>query len=278
MTLTLKETRKLLEQLQIFPKKKLGQNFLIEPSFVRRALEWACVSSEDVVVEIGPGLGTLTEALLDLGAKVYAVEKDAGLFDFIANKFKTQQKIFNCQRGNAIEAPTGNLRVVAGASFKVVANLPYAIASIWLDCILELPVLPQKMVLMVQKEAAERWFSSPGTKSFCPLAICLQSAYRLENKCLVSKRCFYPQPKVDSVLLGLSRQEHPFIFDGECKRFLRSIFTHRRQQLGRICKENPHAFSLLLSSFLEGENFEKSIRAEALPVHFWQSFQKRLKQ
>lgn len=265
--LTLAQTKSLLNRLQLLPKRKMGQNFLVNSTYVVRSLDWAQVKLGDVVVEIGPGCGTLTTALVAANAQVYAVEKDRVLYAHIAETLPEVELVCD----DALQSPVGRYDFSADA-YKVVANLPYAIASILGDRILELAQLPVCMVLMVQKEAADRWFSSEGNKQFCPLSIFFQSAYQIENKCTVSKNCFYPQPKVDSVLLHLSRREHPFIFESDCKKLIRDIFVHRRQQIGHVCKSLDTALSRYLLSYLTSRNVPLSSRAESLPVEFWQLF------
>ena len=158
--------------------------------------------------------------------------------------------------------------------YKVVANLPYAIASVWLDRVLELPRLPKTLVLLVQKEAADRWFSEVGCKSFGAIGIYLQAMYRLEQKCGVSKRCFYPQPKVDSILLHIQKRADGYLFPKEFKQFIRTLFTHRRQQISRTCKETHAPFVDDFLNFLEKQKLPKTVRAEAVPLELWIEFSK----
>lgn len=268
MAFGLEDTRKFLQELQHCPKKSLGQNFLIESQFVQKSITWANVQANDVVIEVGPGCGTLTQGLCQQGAHVYVVEKDNNLYKHIVERFPVDAKC-----GDALEYPVGNYDLTK--PYKIVANLPYAIASIWLDAILTLPLRPQCMVLLVQKEAADRWLSEPNSKSFCPLGIFLQSAFYLEGKCCVPKRCFFPQPKVDSTLLCLKERSDGFIFTPSVKRFLRDIFTHRRQQLQRTCKEYAsRELANCLLSALANSDFPPTVRAENLPLAFWQNYQR----
>ncbi|MDR1254954.1 MAG: 16S rRNA (adenine(1518)-N(6)/adenine(1519)-N(6))-dimethyltransferase RsmA [Puniceicoccales bacterium] len=267
MALTLLQTKDLLKQLAIHPKRKWGQNFLVAPAFVERSLKWAQIKSDDVVVEVGPGCGTLTGNLVQEKTHVFAIEKDPVLFEHVRNTWNTVCII--CE--DAVQYPVG-LHKADDTNYKIVANLPYAIASIWLDRILELPQLPTRMVLMVQTEAADRWFSRENSKKFCPLSIFLQSTYQLEHKCTVAKRCFYPQPKVDSTLLSLVKRPQYFTFEHTCKQFIRNVFVHRRQQIGRVCKELQSPYARTLISFLQENAIDLSCRAECLPIDVWQRF------
>jgi 16S rRNA (adenine1518-N6/adenine1519-N6)-dimethyltransferase len=238
MPLTPSATRELLTGLGHTPRRSLGQNFLIDGNIVRKSLELAQVAPGDDVIEIGPGLGTLTSALLEAGAKVWAVEKDPVLAAHLRQTLGTQHpRTFQLLEDDAVEHPLAALpgdRATAGA-FKIVANLPYAIATPWMDGVLVGP-LPARMVLMVQQEAAQRYAAQPGTKQFGAISIFLQSVFDLAPGHRVSATCFYPRPEIESQLLHLVRKPAPFIFSPEIKLFIRGLFQHRRKQLGSLLR------------------------------------------
>ena len=173
MPLSPTETRALLERLGHRPRHTLGQNFLVDGNIVRKSLELARVGPGDRVVEIGPGLGTLTAALLAAGAEVWAVERDAALHRHLAASLAPEfPGRLHLIEGDAMDLPLAGLEA---GEFKIVANLPYAIATPWLDAVLE-GALPQRMVLMLQREAAQRYTARPGGKSFGAISVFLQSA------------------------------------------------------------------------------------------------------
>ena len=267
MAFSLSETREILRRLCVCPKRKLGQNFLIDQRIVERSVQWAQIEPAEVVIEIGSGCGTLTDDLAKTCVRVFAVEKDPILARHISEHFPV-----NILQADAVDFPVGNFDLAQ--PYKVVANLPYAIASVWLDKILELQRLPGTMVLLVQKEAAERWFSESGCKSFGAIGIYLQAMYRLEQKCGVSKRCFYPQPKVDSVLLHIQKRADGYLFPKEFKQFIRELFTHRRQQIARACNGSNAPFADDFLHFLGKQNLPKTVRAEAVPLELWIAFSK----
>ncbi|MBR1843867.1 MAG: ribosomal RNA small subunit methyltransferase A [Opitutales bacterium] len=267
MAFSLSETREILRRFGVCPKRKLGQNFLIDQRIVGRSVQWAQIEPSEVVIEVGSGCGTLTDDLVKTGVRVFAVEKDPLLARHIAQSFPIA-----LLQADAVDFPVGNFD--CSQSYKVVANLPYAIASVWLDKVLELPQLPVTMVLLVQKEAAERWFSKAGCKSFGAIGIYLQAMYRLEQKCGVSKRCFYPQPKVDSVLLHIQKRIDGYLFPKEFKQFIRELFTHRRQQIARACNGSNAPFADDFLNFLEKQNLPETVRAEAVPLELWIEFSK----
>ena len=170
MPLSPSATRDLLASLGHTPKRFLGQNFLVDGNIVRKSLELAQIASGDTVVEIGPGLGTLTTALLETGAIVWSVEKDRTLYGYLAETLATRF--------------TGE----SAREFKIVANLPYAISTPWLDAVLTGP-LPARLVLMLQLEAAQRYAATPGTKQFSAISIALQSAYDIAPGHTVADPC-----------------------------------------------------------------------------------------
>lgn len=227
------QTTSLLKSLGHEPVRKLGQNFLIDSNIVRKSLELAEVAEGDNVVEVGPGLGTLTGALLAAGVKVYAVELDKRLYTHIEASFGTSEnlKVINA---DAVDFPRAGFE--ANEPFKVVANLPYAISTPWLDKILSGP-LPSMMSLMLQKEAAQRFSAVKNTHEFSPISIFLNSAYDVKESHKVSASCFYPRPKVDSILLALKIKERPFVFKPKTKEIIRKIFLKRRKQIASILRD-----------------------------------------
>src|SRR3954470_4439845 len=137
MPLSPSTTRELLARLNHQPKRFLGQNFLVDGNIVRKSLELAAVRAGDTVVEVGPGLGTLTTALLEAGADVWAVEKDRTLHAHLEAQLGPQYPDrFHLLEGDAVECPLAGLPPGRSPDFKIVANLPYAIATPWLDGVL----------------------------------------------------------------------------------------------------------------------------------------------
>ena len=269
MALTPTETRELLARLGHTPKRFLGQNFLVDGNIVRKSLELAQVAPGDAVVEIGPGLGTLTGALLEAGAEVWAVETDrtlhAHLEAGLAERFKG---MFHLAEGDAVAMPLAGIPAGRAAGSKVVANLPYAISTPWMDAVLSGP-LPSRMVLMLQREAADRYGAASGTKTFGAISIFLQAAYDSAQGHRVSPACFYPRPDVDSALLHLVRKPEPFVFGPGHKTLIRRCFQQRRKQIGAVIREADPGRESAWREILAAEGFEPTVRAEALPVPVW---------
>jgi 16S rRNA (adenine1518-N6/adenine1519-N6)-dimethyltransferase len=269
MALTPTETRDLLARLGHQPKRFLGQNFLVDGNIVRKSLELARVAAGDAVVEIGPGLGTLTAALLGAGAEVWAVETDrtlsAHLLESLAPRFPGT---FHLAEADAVGLPLAGIPAERAPGCKVVANLPYAISSPWMDAVLSGP-LPSRMVLMLQREAADRYVASPGTRSFGAISIFVQAAYDTAPGHRVSSSCFHPRPDVDSALLHLVRKATPHMFSMDHKMLIRNCFQQRRKQMGAVIRARLPDREMEWLGVLESAGFSPRVRAEAIPVAVW---------
>lgn len=268
--LTFTETRRVLEAIGLKPKKSLGQNFLTDGNIVRKSLELAAVAPGETVVEIGPGLGTLTGALLETGCTVFAIEKDPHLHRHLSETLAQRfPETFSLMAGDAMEFPLAGFSPTEDEAFKIVANLPYAISSPWLDAILS-GRLPEKMVLMLQQETVDRLSASPGTKQYGAITILLESAYRISRGHKVPRQCFYPVPDIDSYLFHLTRLPEPFRFGPERKKLIRSCFGQRRKQIGSLLRTfgGEEDFRPWFSK-LERAGYSRQSRPEEIPAALW---------
>ena len=255
--LTLKETLDTLRTLGHEPRKSYGQNFLVDKNIVQVALRLAELQPGERVVEVGPGLGTLTEAILASGAQLTSIEKDGSFIEYLKNKFPTLTLIHE----DATRVEYGQF-----GQFKIVANLPYAVSSPLLEKFLY--ALPGRMVLMVQKELAERYCATGG-KNFSALSIFLQSAYTLKLAHKVSRSCLFPRPTVDSALLLLERKERPIVFAPERQRMVREMFLNRRKQLKKAAAENEIT-GAWFERLVEEKKILPTARAEEIGLEAWQ--------
>ncbi|MDQ8193330.1 16S rRNA (adenine(1518)-N(6)/adenine(1519)-N(6))-dimethyltransferase RsmA [Coraliomargarita sp. SDUM461004] len=269
MPLSPTATRELLHQLEHLPNKKLGQNFLVDGNIVRKSIELAELDVNSAVVEIGPGLGTLTRAILASGASLWAVERDSTLAAHLRSNVVPGQPRLQLIEADCLDYPIAAIpSEQANAGYKIVANLPYAVSTPWMDAVLSGP-LPQRMVLMLQKEAADRYVASHGSKTFGAISIFLQSAYSMHSRHLVSAQCFHPAPKVDSVLLRLDLKETAVHFPREIRECIRRIFTQRRKQLGSLCKKESIPGLSDWFAHLIAKGYSPNIRPEAITYQDW---------
>ncbi len=276
VTLTPSATCQLLEKLGHTPNRRLGQNFLIDGNIVRKSIELADVSKEDTIIEIGPGLGTLTTSLLETGATVYAIERDKTLFNYLQETVVplANQRLY-LMEGDALDHPLAGFLPSSVQPFKIVANLPYAISTPWIDQVLgQNP--PDKMVLMLQKEAAQRYSSKEGSKQFGAISVFLQSAYHTHLGHNVASSCFYPKPDVGSSLLCLEKKKNIFLFSKKTKQLIRNLFQHRRKQIGSALKTFPEEPRNKWLNDLAEEGFSSKSRAEDIPTSLWQKLENHL--
>lgn len=285
MPLSPTATRDLLAQLGHQPKRFLGQNFLVDGNIVRKSLDLAEVRAGDTVVEVGPGLGTLTSALLEAGAAVWAVERDRTLYEHLAAtllpRFPAKLHLLE---GDAMDHPLAGLTRVGQVSdlagraedppsgaptdFKIVANLPYAISTPWMDSVLSGP-LPARMVLMLQQEAAKRYAARPGTKLFGSISIFLEAAYDLAPGHKVAAGCFFPRPDVESYLLHLVRKSTPFVFSPTVKKLIRGCFQQRRKQIGALLRGQLPDDGAAWLEELTAAGLSSRSRPEDIPCDLW---------
>lgn len=275
VTLSFSDTKKDLLHLGHLPKKSLGQNFLVDSNIVRKQVEFAELSPDEWVVEVGPGLGTLTEACLSAGANLYAVEFDKVLARHLETKLAAAYPDrFHLCRADAVEKPLGDLtdNLKDSQSFKIVANLPYAISTPWMAGILAQKVLPVRMVLMLQKETAERFVAREVLSQMGPISIFLQSAFNKKVLYPVHRKVFHPVPKVDSCLLVLDRKAEVYRFQDLTRQIIQKFFTQRRKQIAHLMRhmdEYAQAFHLWVIE-LEKRQIPLTLRPEAISIEIWQ--------
>jgi 16S rRNA (adenine1518-N6/adenine1519-N6)-dimethyltransferase len=265
------ETRDLLDRLSHMPKKWLGQNFLIDGNIVRKSLELGEVKAGDKVVEVGPGLGTLTRTLLCAGVDLYAVEADRTMhFHLTESLLPRFPRTFHLTEGDAVELPRAGLADAVDGSFKVVANLPYAISTPWMDAICAGPH-PSMMVLMLQREAAERLTAEVGTGHWSAVTAQVHLAFDKIKVHPVPAQSFNPPPKVDSCLLVLRRRQDARRLSPRAREVARMFFTQRRKQVGSSAKNlfpNAPDVAVWLAD-LPKYGLTSLARPETIPAEAW---------
>ena len=266
--LNLNSTKALLERLVHSPQKKLGQNFLVDANITRKSLQLAEVKAGERIVEVGPGLGTLTRALLGAQVHLFAVERDSTLYAYLKSEIVPEHPNFDLHFGDAVEFPLAKINPADGP-FKIVANLPYAITSPWMDRVLANP-LPEVMSLMLQEEAADRLCAEPGTKSIGALSIDVTLAFEKVGIHKVPGQCFFPPPAVGSVLLVLKKRKTPRRLGDITRSAIRFCFTQRRKQIGALLRKCPEqAVSKHADTLLQQAEIDPKLRPEAIQIEQW---------
>ena len=214
-------------------KRYLGQNFLYDPSILKRIIQVAQLNREDVVVEIGPGPGRLTRMLAERVRKVIAIELDKRLFEELKTEladYKNMEFIY----GDALKYPYESL-----PEFKVVANIPYYITTPIIFRLLKVRKNLRSMTFTVQKEVAERIAAAPGGRDYGVLSLMVQYYAEPRLKFIISKRSFRPMPRVDSAVLHIKILEKPSVSVKDEEIFFKVIktsFSQRRKMLSNSLK------------------------------------------
>jgi 16S rRNA (adenine1518-N6/adenine1519-N6)-dimethyltransferase len=253
-----------LREIRVSPVKTLGQNFLHDRNLARWIVEKANLSPKDYVVEIGPGLGALTEFILESGARVLAIEKDQRLVEFLRKRFA----------GAALEIIHGDAlqfdlrRLYAEPRVKLLGNLPYYIASQLLLKFTKYPSPISLWLLMLQKEMSRRISASPGTSDYGALTLVVQLKYRVEFLRSVPATVFLPEPDVDSAFVRITPRADAELPPHDSETFFRVVragFSQRRKQLRNLLREEIPEWENAAASI----RFGPRARAEELTLEQW---------
>jgi 16S rRNA (adenine1518-N6/adenine1519-N6)-dimethyltransferase len=264
----LPSARVLLARHGLSPKKSLGQNFLVDPNVQERIVAAAGLGSDDIVVEIGAGLGALTARLGDAAKRVIAVDRDARLVEVLRFELAGRSNV-EIVLLDALLFDLGRAAAEAGRPLVVVGNLPYVVTSPLLFGILEAAAggkVIDRAVLMVQKEFAQRMLAPPGSRVYGRLSVMAQQAAEAEILFHVGPGAFLPPPAVTSSVLRLRPRATPLapVQDAELfARVVREAFGTRRKMLRRALQP---AFGGRAAEALAAANVEGTRRAEELSV------------
>jgi len=298
--------KEFLRQYNLKPKQSLAQNFLVDEAHLARIAAAATLTKEDIVLEIGPGPGTLTDHLAAQAGRVIAVELDNRLIEPLQQRFAEQPHV-TILHGDILELAPGALvgqavgderretgetdetirksqpaarPIAQGAelllssyplsSYKVVANLPYYITSAVLRHLLEAEVPPTVIVVLVQKEVAERICAGPGKLSLLAVSVQFYAQPTLVHQ--VPAGAFYPPPKVDSAVLRLDCYPAPVVADVAPEEFFRVVragFSQKRKQLGNTLSTGLHLSKADAVALLTAAHIDPKRRAETLTLEEW---------
>ena len=237
---TLSEIRSILAERGLRPKRRLGQHFLHDKNILAKLVDAAELEPGELVLEVGSGTGTLTEALIEAGAKVVTCELDLDLASIIEDRFAARAQLV---QGDCLDAHRRLnpkiVEVLADRPFKLVANLPYQVASPLMCALLIDHPNGIGQYITIQREVADRLLAQVGSKEYGPLSIIVGAFGEVNRITSVGATCFWPQPKVESAMVSIIPAPGSSALDTtqqrqDFARFVTQLFTKRRKQLGSI--------------------------------------------
>ncbi|MBC7232002.1 MAG: 16S rRNA (adenine(1518)-N(6)/adenine(1519)-N(6))-dimethyltransferase RsmA [Chloroflexi bacterium] len=274
------DIRALLREFDLRPHKELGQNFLVDRRVLKRILAAAEVGPEDIVLEIGSGLGALTEALAERAQRVVAVEVDPDLVALLRERLASLPNveivtadILSLDISRLLQDGAGNV-----PTYKVVANIPYYITSAVMRHLLEASPKPQLIVLMLQKEVAQRIIAQPGQMSL--LAVSVQFYGQPRIIAHVPASAFYPVPKVDSAIVRVDPHTQQPLEQDEVRPFfevVRAGFAQRRKQLRNALVHGLGVSAERIAQAMQEAGIDEQRRAQTLSIHEWVALYRALR-
>jgi 16S rRNA (adenine1518-N6/adenine1519-N6)-dimethyltransferase len=261
--MTLTQLRKLLGALDLKPSRKLGQNFLVDHNTILKICNASDAQAGDLVVEIGPGTGAMTEHLLDRGVELVAIEYDLRLADFLSERYGERDNF------TLIQADAGRVdfdALTKSREWRCNANLPYSVSTVILAKLLAVETPPKSMTLLLQKEMADRIASPHGNKTYGALSVRTQAQYAVKTVGTVPPTVFYPPPEVQSAILRLDLREDRLPKDDFIRfdAFVKHCFSQRRKKLRkRLLTLN---LDTDVDQGLEATGISPDLRPEALTV------------
>lgn len=260
----LSEMRQHLESRNIQLTKSLGQNFLHDANQLERIVKAGELTPTDKVLEIGPGLGPLTELLLARAGQVLAIEKDSRLVAVMAERFAGEPKLTLLQ-ADALDWLRKN--EADWSDWKLIANLPYSVASPILVELSEMRDCPARIVVTLQLEVARRLIAQAGDDDYGVLSLLMQLRYRPGELFRIPPGCFFPEPDVHSACVTLVRREEPLLNEAQralFKRLVKQGFSQRRKMMLKLLKQSWPADQLAAAFARLG--LDEKIRAEKVSL------------
>ena len=271
--------RKELREYGLFPKKRLGQHFLVDPDILNKVIRAARVGKEDVVLEVGPGLGEMTFALAHRVKKVIAIEIDPKLVAILSKKAKDYPNV-EVMKSDILKVDFKDILEKEGRTIKVVANLPYQISTPLIFRFIELKEAFSTFTLMLQKEVAERMVAPPGRKEYGPLSIFVQLFLNISILFFIKPSAFFPPPKVESAVVHMVWKERPMIKKNDeewFKRIVKACFGYRRKTLLNALKHSELPLPESIESRMEKVGIDPRRRPETLTIQEFASLSDALK-
>ena len=267
------DIKHVLAERAIRPSRVLGQNFLIDENILHIIMDSAHVDEQDAVLEIGPGLGVLTEHLIADAKRVIAIEKDPRLAAYVRETFGHLPN-FELIEDDALKQNLPQLLADEEISH-VISNLPYSSGTRILMELIDAAARPLRMVVMLQTDVAERLVAPVGGKDYGILSIHAQRRYDVLIRKTVSPSCFYPPPEVKSAIVECYRRDQPLggeVDEPHFAALIKWCFSQRRKQIGRILTDAPGAVRSRkqdIVKLLETAALQPDQRPESIDIHHW---------
>lgn len=265
-------TKKIIEQNEFYFKKNFGQNFLIDSNILQNIAEYAGITKEDCVLEIGPGIGSLTQVLAERAKKVIAVEIDKHLIPILQQTVGGYQNI-EIRNQDILKTDVDEIiqKENDGKDIKIVANLPYYITTPIIMDLLENHRKVESITVMVQKEVAERMQAQFGSKDYGALSIAVQYYCEAKINMIVPPSCFMPKPKVSSAVITLKLQKEPILKGIDEKLFFHIVkcaFGQRRKTLlNSLYNQSKLGLSKeMLTEAIQSVGLDERVRGEILSI------------
>ena len=257
-----KNIKALLKKQKIYPLKKLGQNFLIDKSVVKKVIKAAEFHSKDIVLEIGPGIGALTKEIAKKADKVIAVEKDPKMVEILKETLKDFKNI------ELVNKDILKINFQFPKNYKIVANLPFYITAPVIRKSLEGKLPPKEMILIIQKEVAQRICVKPPKMNI--LAVSVQFYSKPKIISYISKKSFWPSPKVDSAIIKIVPQKKYKDVDIDLFfKIVKAGFAHPRKQLANNLTNGLKLNKQEVNDLLLKKDVQPTQRAETLTINNW---------
>ncbi len=257
-----------LRDYGLFPKKRLGQHFLVDRNILHKVIQTAGVGKEDVIVEVGPGLGEMTIALARSVKRVIAVEIDARLVEVLKNKLADVPNV-NVVKSDILKVDFEDFLRKEGQPVKVVANLPYQISTPLLFRFIEAKEVFSTFTLMLQREVAERMVAPAGGKDYGPLSVFVQLFLDVSIRFFIKPSAFSPSPKVESAVVHMVWKEKPMIEKKDeewFRRVVKACFGYRRKTLLNALKHSKVSPPESLESRMDKAGIDPQRRPETLAI------------
>ena len=264
MIASISRVKELLARNDLQAKKRYGQNFLIDSNVVKKIIDTANIDKDTIVIEIGPGLGSMTEGLCEAASKVIAFEIDRDMVEILNNELKydnltvIEKDILKVDLNDYI---TEDKRTI------VVSNLPYYITTPIISKILVDDIVSEIFV-MVQDEVADRLTSKVGSKDYGSLSVLINYYSNSKYEFKVTRNCFYPSPNVDSAIVSMKKNKKDYGLNNEAKflKFTQDIFETRRKTLVNNILRKYDIDRAKIEEILESRGFSKDVRSECLSL------------